>query len=95
LVQQLGHADWSVTARHYARWVGGNHYVEPARLAPGEVPADLLARFEADHSREAVRVAAHLGLHVAPSCARARGPGRHTKKLADRENKLRFGSTFE
>jgi len=48
LVQQLGHADWSVTARHYARWVGGNHYVEPARLAPGEVPADLLARFEAE-----------------------------------------------
>lgn len=43
--RQLGHADWSVTARHYARWTAGDQYVEPERLAPGEVPADLLARF--------------------------------------------------
>ena len=42
---QLGHADWSVTARHYARWIGGGHYVEPERLPPGDVPSDLLARF--------------------------------------------------
>jgi hypothetical protein len=46
--RQLGHADWSVTARHYARWTGGDRYVEPERLLPGEVPADLLARFRAD-----------------------------------------------
>jgi len=46
--RQLGHADWSVTARHYARWCGGDAYVEPERLRPGEVPADLLARFRAD-----------------------------------------------
>jgi integrase len=46
--RQLGHADWSVTARHYARWTGGDCYVEPERLLPGEVPADLLARFRAD-----------------------------------------------
>jgi len=45
--RQLGHADWSVTARHYARWTGGDQYVEPERLRPGEVPADLLARFVA------------------------------------------------
>jgi len=45
--RQLGHADWSVTARHYARWCGGDGYVEPERLLPGEVPADLLARFRA------------------------------------------------
>ena len=43
--RQLGHADWSVTARHYARWTGGDYYVEPQRLEQGEVPADLLGRF--------------------------------------------------
>jgi integrase len=41
--QQLGHATWAVTAGHYARWVPKS-YVEPMRLAPGEVPPDLLAR---------------------------------------------------
>ena len=40
-----GHTDWSVTARHYARWTAGDHYVEPEKLGPGEVPADLLSRF--------------------------------------------------
>ena len=41
---QLGHADASITARHYARWIEGDHYREPMILEPGEVPADLLAR---------------------------------------------------
>ena len=41
---QLGHADVSVTARHYARWIEGDHYREPMVLRSGEVPADLLAR---------------------------------------------------
>jgi integrase len=41
---QLGHADVAVTARHYARWTGGDDYREPVRLLPGELPADLLAR---------------------------------------------------
>ena len=41
---QLGHADVAVTARHYARWTGGDEYRDPVRLLPGEVPADLLAR---------------------------------------------------
>ena len=42
--RQLGHADVAVTARHYARWTGGDDYREPVRLLPGELPADLLAR---------------------------------------------------
>jgi integrase len=41
---QLGHSDVSTTARHYARWVGGDEYLEPLRLEPGDVPADLLSR---------------------------------------------------
>lgn len=41
---QLGHADVAVTARHYARWTGGDDYREPVRLLQGEVPADLFAR---------------------------------------------------
>lgn len=43
--QQLGHADVSVTARHYARWCGGNAYREPLSLLEDEIPADFLARF--------------------------------------------------
>jgi integrase len=42
--QQLGHADVAVTARHYARWCGGDVYREPMQLEAGEVPADFLAR---------------------------------------------------
>ena len=42
--KQLGHADVAVTAKHYARWAGGDFYREPMVLEPGEVPADLLAR---------------------------------------------------
>lgn len=42
--QQLGHADVAVTARHYAKWVGGGEYRQPITIDPGEVPADLLSR---------------------------------------------------
>jgi len=42
--RQLGHADVSVTARHYARWVGGDAYRRPLELGEGEVPADFLSR---------------------------------------------------
>jgi integrase len=42
--RQLGHGDVATTSRHYARWCGGDDYREPMHLAPGEVPADLLAR---------------------------------------------------
>ena len=45
---QLGHADVAVTARHYARWVGGEIYRLPLTLEPGEVPADLIARAAAE-----------------------------------------------
>ena len=41
---QLGHADVAVTARHYAKWIGGDVYREPFQLRPGDVPADFIAR---------------------------------------------------
>ena len=44
--QQLGHADVAVTARHYARWVGGAEYREAIQLKEGELPADVLARLD-------------------------------------------------
>ena len=48
VAKQLGHSNWAVTAQHYARWTGGDAYIEPDRLNAGEVPADLLGRFRAD-----------------------------------------------
>ena len=61
IAKQLGHSNWAVTAQHYARWTGGDVYIEPERLGPGDVPADLLARFRIDsgasdayHRRESV-----------------------------------------
>ena len=41
---QLGHADVAVTARHYAKWIGGDVYREPFQLRSGDVPADFVAR---------------------------------------------------
>ena len=41
---QLGHADVAVTARHYAKWIGGEVYRVPLQLRPGDVPADFIAR---------------------------------------------------
>lgn len=43
---QLGHAESSVTERHYARWIDRDGYRRPMEVYPGEVPADLLARLE-------------------------------------------------
>jgi integrase len=40
---RIGHADVAVTARHCARWAGGN-YRSPLVVEAGELPADLLAR---------------------------------------------------
>ena len=45
--RQLGHSDVAVTARHYARWAGGDSYRNPLEVGDGEVPADLLARLSA------------------------------------------------
>jgi integrase len=42
--KQLGHADVSVTAKHYAKWCGGDVYVAPIALGPHELPADVLAK---------------------------------------------------
>jgi len=60
---QLGHADVGVTARHYARWAGGESYREPMALRPGEVPADFLARVGQRDS------------HQSPTTPRAREAG--------------------
>lgn len=46
-----GHSNWAVTAQHYAKWTGGDAYIEPDRLESGEVPADLLARFQVAAAR--------------------------------------------
>ncbi len=46
--QQLGHSDVSVTARHYARWAGGDAYRRSLEPSEGEVPADLVSRGAAD-----------------------------------------------
>jgi len=48
--RQLGHAEPTTTARHYAKWVGSedDHYRPPVPLLEGEVPADLLARLAPD-----------------------------------------------
>ena len=42
--RQLGHADVAITAKSYAKWCHGDHYVDPIPLAPNELPADLLVR---------------------------------------------------
>jgi len=42
--RQLGHSDVSVTARHYARWAGGDAYRSPLEVREDEAPADLLSR---------------------------------------------------
>ena len=49
---QLGHADVTVTSRHYARWCSSDGYRAPMLLREGEVPADLLARIAAEIEAE-------------------------------------------
>jgi hypothetical protein len=43
VAKHLGHAGTQVTERHYATWAGGDEYIEPPKLRPGDVPADLMA----------------------------------------------------
>jgi len=50
--RQLGHADLSVTAQHYAKWAGGDDYRDPLLRQPGEVPADFLARLPGSESHQ-------------------------------------------
>jgi len=38
----------ATTARHYARWAGGAEHRRALEPGPGELPADLLARIEAE-----------------------------------------------
>ena len=47
--RQLGHSDVAVTARHYAKWCGGDEYRDPVRLGAGELPADVLAKVAESH----------------------------------------------
>ena len=62
---QLGHSDVSVTARHYARWAGGDAYRDPLQLEGSEVPTDLLARLrERPQTRRAARDLAAPIAHV-------------------------------
>ena len=45
IAKQLGHGSTAVTEASYADWISKDaFYLEPVRLEPGEVPADLLAR---------------------------------------------------
>jgi integrase len=55
---QLGHTNSSVTAQHYARWVGGDKYRRPLEVQPGEVPADMLARLDGEKSHQSPTTAA-------------------------------------
>jgi hypothetical protein len=47
ILRQLGHADVATTAQDYARSAGGDAYRLALDLAPGEIPADSIARIEA------------------------------------------------
>jgi integrase len=46
ILVQLGHSDVATTARHYARWTGGDLYREPLHFRLGDVSPDFLARIE-------------------------------------------------
>jgi len=67
--RQLGHGGVSVTEQHYAKYLGAGGddfvYLEPGRLAPGEIPVDLLARLDAGshptHSGDVFAVPRDLG----------------------------------
>ena len=40
------HANWAVTAEHYARWVPNAECINPPRLGKGDVWPDVLACLE-------------------------------------------------
>jgi integrase len=52
---QLGHAQLTTTARHYARWVDQDGYQNPVPVGENEVPADLLARLATTVSPDATK----------------------------------------
>ena len=41
--KQLGHSKTATTEKYYAKWCHEDDYIDPVRLSPGELPADLLA----------------------------------------------------
>jgi integrase len=67
--KQLGHADVSVTAQHYARWAGGSEYRDPMRREPGEVPADFLARLPGAERGDSPEGFQHLFQHFGAKSA--------------------------
>jgi len=68
VADQLGHKHTTTTENHYAKWVPRG-YVEPARLQPGEVPADLLAPLEQwHHSDTTSALTAGLSLGARAEC---------------------------
>ena len=81
--RQLGHSDVSITARHYARWAGGDAYRSPLEVSEDEVPADLLARFAAK-SPQIPHSAAHARMHEPPGTVKFRGLGSVAGARSDR-----------
>ncbi len=58
--ESLGHANWTVTARHYARWMedaAGRQFTP--KLDSGDVWPDLLARVGATITPESPPIALH------------------------------------
>jgi hypothetical protein len=86
--RQLGHGGVSITERHYAKYlgVGGDEfvYVEPLRLEPGEVPADLLSRLQdcSQNYSHGFKLVAHV---------RARLDARDELRLASSAGPIRQG----
>ena len=73
-----------MTARHYARWAGGDAYRDPLQLEAAEVPADLLARLrECRQSRD-----------VAPGLARDT-PGVQVCQVHHHGERIELGEEVE
>jgi integrase len=92
--QQLGHADVAVTARHYARWAGGDDYRAPVRLGPGELPADVLAKLAESHQSPKSWVSDAVESLAAASSSSAAGDS-NSPASAEAYAKLRQGAELE
>jgi hypothetical protein len=75
--RQLGHADVEVTARHYARWCGGDVYRDAMTALPGEVAADYMTRVVAESPHESAYrhdgVSTEETAHTEVASAKSRG----------------------
>ena len=60
--ESLGHANWAITARYYARWMeDAARQPVKSELNSGDVWPDLLARVGATSDPEATPIALHAG----------------------------------